>query len=114
MSYKIEVTSTLFFLKAAKKLSKKYPSIKNDIERLITELKVNPFAGTPIGHNCHKIRLKITSKKSGKSGGAKVITFLALIQNKVVLVDIFDKSDVDNIPDKYLIELLKKIKDQFV
>ena len=114
MNSDIKVQATLHFLKVVKQLSKKYPSLKKDVERLIAQISANPFSGKPIGRNCYKIRLKISSKNTGKSGGARVITFVALIEKKVVLVDIFDKSDADNIPDKYLIELLKKLKDNIV
>jgi len=72
MSYKIEATPN--FLAEAKKLSKKYSSLRNDIESLSIELVANPFTGTPLGKNAYKIRMAIASKQKGKSGGARVIT----------------------------------------
>jgi hypothetical protein len=49
---------------------KKYPSIKKDIAALGKQLLVNPVMGTSLGNNCYKIRMTITSKDTGKSGGA--------------------------------------------
>ena len=69
MSYKVEATP--HFLAEAKKLSKKYPSLKNDIASLAVELSANPVMGTPLGKNAYKIRMAITSKGKGKSGGAR-------------------------------------------
>jgi hypothetical protein len=52
--------------------------------------------------------MKITSKRTGKSGGARVITYVRIQLNKITLLDICDKSEKDNITDKELIALLKK------
>ena len=67
MNYKVEVTP--HFAAEAKKLSKKYPSLKQDLALLVTELTDNPLMGVPLGQNFYKIRLAITSK--GKSSGSK-------------------------------------------
>ena len=40
-----------------------------------------PGQGTPLGHDAYKIRLKITSKEKGKSGGARVIS---LVENTLI------------------------------
>lgn len=37
--------------------------------------------GTPLKNNCYKIRLAIASKHKGKSGGARVITYLHVQEN---------------------------------
>ena len=108
MSYKIEVTPQ--FATEAKKLSKKYPSLKNDIASLAAELSNNPNIGTPLGKNFYKIRLAISSKGKGKSGGARVITCVKIIQTTVYLAAIYDKSEKENITDKELKELAKQIK----
>ena len=114
MSSKFSVSATDHFARQVKHLAKKYPSIKTDLAQLIALLVEKPIMGDPIGKNCYKIRMKITSKNTGKSGGARVITFVKTTVYKVVLIDIFDKSEKENISDSYLIEILKKIKDQGV
>jgi len=65
--------------------------------------------GTPPGNNCYKIRLAIRSKGQGKSGGARVITCVALINDKLTLLSIYDKSARDNIDDDRLRELRQQI-----
>lgn len=77
MPFKVEVTPQ--FLSEAKKLSKKYPSLKNDIKYLAEQLSENPKQGTPLGKDTYKIRLAIKSKAQGKSGGARVITCVKII-----------------------------------
>jgi hypothetical protein len=114
MSYKFTISATEHFSRQLKQLSKKYPSIKADIAKLGLQLSEQPLTGVPIGKNCYKIRLKITSKKTGKRGGARVVTFVKITVSRVILIDIFDKSEVENVSDAYIKELLSKIKDQIV
>lgn len=73
------------------------------------ELVKNPTAGTPLGHDVYKVRLAIASKGKGKSGGARVITFVKVINEKVYLVSIYDKGQLDNITKEQIRELLKKV-----
>lgn len=109
MSYNFSISFTPDFAKSAKQLAKKYPSIKSDIEILKHKLLENPALGTPLGKNCYKIRFKISAKPSGKSGGARVITFVKLLNQQIVLLDIYDKSDRETITDKELDLLIKSI-----
>ncbi len=100
MSFNVETLPD--FEKEARKLSKKYPSLKTDLAALIENLEINPQQGTPLGNNFYKIRLAITSKGKGKSGGARIITFVKIIKNKVYLSAIYDKSEKDTISNKEL------------
>jgi hypothetical protein len=93
-----------------KKLAKKYPSIFNDLENLFNDLEANPFQGDALGDNCFKVRLAITSKGKGKSGGARVITCIRIENDTIHLLTIYDKSEISNISDKYLESLRKKIE----
>ena len=99
------------FLKELKFLSKKYPSLKSDLANLGVDLTLNPKLGTPIGKNCYKIRLQITSKRKGKSGGARVITHLIItIENQTLyLLKIYDKADQESINETELKFLLSSI-----
>lgn len=108
MNYKIDTIAN--FRKEAKKLTKKYPSLKNDLAELGSQISADPTTGTALGNNCYKIRLAIASKGKGKSGGARVITHFYVSDETVFLLSIYDKSDKENISDKELLELLKKIK----
>lgn len=66
MSYNIAVSEN--FKKEAKRLTKKYPSLKAELAALFTALEENPTLGTPLGNDIYKIRMSIASKNKGKSG----------------------------------------------
>ncbi len=107
MSFNVKTISV--FERQVKRLIKKFPSLKKEIQELIRELKEDPEKGTSIGHNCYKIRFAITSKGKGKSGGARVITHLVFKNDTVYLLTIYDKSDIENLTDKEILELIKLI-----
>ncbi|SKB30457.1 RelE toxin of RelE / RelB toxin-antitoxin system [Alkalitalea saponilacus] len=88
---------------------KKFPSLKKEIQELIKGLKEEPGKGASIGHNCYKIRLAIASKGKGKSTGARVITHFVFKDDTVYLISIYDKSDIENLTDKEILELIKLI-----
>jgi len=97
------------FDKQLKRLAKKYPSIKNDFSDFLKSIKENPEQGTALGNNCFKIRLATASKGKGKSGGARVITHYKVIQSAVYLLSIYDKSENEDIPNKFISDLLNYI-----
>jgi mRNA-degrading endonuclease RelE of RelBE toxin-antitoxin system len=101
---------TVDFNKAAKRLSKKYPTIFNDLDKLFEDLTKNPFQGDPLGDNSYKVRMAITSKGKGKSGGARVITCVKIINDTIHLLTMYDKSEIENISDEYLNELRNSIE----
>ena len=117
---KVTVRITKNFKTEAKPLLKKYPSLSNDLIRLERDLTANPRMGTALGHDAYKIRLKITSKGKGKSGGARVISLVdaTLIgvaesteeETTVNLISIYDKADTDTISDRELRDLIKNIR----
>ena len=102
------------FLKQLKHLAKKYKSIADDLEVLRDELRKNPYAGADLGCGARKVRMSIRSKGKGKSGGARVITYLlSVIEENVdiTLLTIYDKSERESISDneiKALIQALEK------
>jgi len=106
MNYSVYPTPD--FKKLLKKLVKKYPSLKADLQGLIRILQEEPDSGIHLGHGIHKIRLAIKSKGKGKSGGARVITYLVTQDQEVYLVYIYDKSQLENISKEQILELLKK------
>jgi mRNA-degrading endonuclease RelE of RelBE toxin-antitoxin system len=107
MNYNIEATE--FFKRQLKRLVKKYPSLKSEFKKLIEALEENPEQGTPLGKSCYKIRLAISSKGKGKSGGARVVTHVYIIRQTVYLLSIYDKSEQENIPPNLLEMLLRGI-----
>ena len=97
------------FDRQLKRLSKKYPSIKQEYKDLLNNLEINPELGTAIGNNCFKIRFAIESKGKGKRGGARVVTNFVLSDKTVFLLAIYDKAEKDDLSSKELDELLKYV-----
>lgn len=81
--------------------------MNKDLTALILILEKSPKTGTPLGNNFYKIRLAISSKGQGKSGGARVITFVHIVNNNVFLSAIYDKSEKDAISENELKRLAK-------
>ena len=108
MNYNIIPTHK--FAKEIKRLIKKFPSLKKEYAALIAELKSNPVAGTSLGDDCYKIRVAIASKNKGKSGGARIITYIVVDDTAVFLLTIYDKSELDNISDKELKTMIKNLQ----
>jgi mRNA-degrading endonuclease RelE of RelBE toxin-antitoxin system len=104
MSFKVEASEN--FARELKRLAKKYPSLKNDVSELLHNLSVDPMQGTSLGRNCFKIRLAIKSKGKGKSGGARVISCVIVVTETVMLLSIYDKSEVENISSQDLTVLI--------
>ncbi len=98
------------FRKEAKRLGRKYPSLKSELAQLSDELSENPAMGTSLGNNAYKIRIAIKSKGQGKSGGARIITYLVTPLKEIYLLTIYDKSEFDTIDDKTLESIVKSIK----
>ncbi|WP_258101287.1 type II toxin-antitoxin system RelE family toxin [Marinoscillum pacificum] len=99
------------FDKQLKKLAKKYPSIKQDFTSLLKSLQEDPQQGTLLCKGCYKVRMAISSKGKGKSGGSRVITHLVIDDQTIYLLSIYDKSEKASISDAELKELLGWIED---
>ena len=94
-----------------KQLKKRHKSLEADFEKLLVSLLDNPFQGVELTGGARKIRLAITSKGRGKSGGARVIIRVCIVDDELQLLYIYDKSDLENISDSYLRDLLKRMHD---
>jgi mRNA-degrading endonuclease RelE of RelBE toxin-antitoxin system len=113
----VTVRVTKSFKKAAKPLLKKYLSLSDDLLKLESELIENPTLGTSLGHSIYKVRLRISSKGKGKSGGARIISFVeadligevSIVEQEVTvnLIYIYDKTEQSSVTDKELKELIK-------
>jgi mRNA-degrading endonuclease RelE of RelBE toxin-antitoxin system len=97
------------FNRESKRLYKKYASLAKEVLNLIHLLEKEPFQGKPLGRNCYKIRLKIASKNTGKSGGGRIITNIAIEKDTLTLLAIYDKSEQDDISDAEIARRLKEL-----
>ena len=107
-----EIITSDYFDVAVKKLAKRYRSLADDLRELLKDLKLNPKQGVEIAPNIRKIRLSITSKGKGKSGGARIITYNVLtseFEGTIALLLIYDKSDAPNIKINVVKEIIKEL-----
>jgi mRNA-degrading endonuclease RelE of RelBE toxin-antitoxin system len=105
-----EIITTPEFDKELKRLNKKYVSIKTDYLNFLLDLQEDPLQGEPLGKDCYKVRMAIESKNKGKSGGARVICCVKIIDEVIYLLSIYDKSEQSTMKDKDISKRLKSIE----
>ena len=66
--------------------------------------------GVELEGGVRKVRLAITSKGRGKSGGARVIIRVRIVADELQLLYIYDKSDFENVNDAYLRDIMKRME----
>ncbi|MBZ0201991.1 MAG: hypothetical protein IT281_05070 [Ignavibacteria bacterium] len=109
MNYKIIATRN--FEKQLKRLSRKFPSLKDDLRKFEQKLTENPKMGISLGRNAYKVRLAVKSKAKGKSGGFRIITYIELNivindLSNIFLLSIYDKSETESISNSELRKLI--------
>lgn len=110
METRIEVGQE--FARQFKRLAKKYRSLKDDLAKWREEIVRNPLVGDDLGGGVRKIRLAISCKGKGKSGGARILTLNVLVKEeemKVTLLTIYDKGEISTVSDGYIAYLLQHI-----
>ena len=108
-----DIIPTSEFERSFKTLVKRHRSLKNDILDFSRSLQENPFQGVELCPGIRKIRMAITSKGKGKSGGARVITYTVLaaeMEGRVYLMKIYDKSDYSTVDLSVLKEMVKDLE----
>lgn len=92
-------------------MAKRYHSIKKDYQKLLDELAKKPYQGADLGYGLRKVRIAISAKGKGKSGGARVITLILAYseeESEIRLLYIYDKSEQENLTDKELSDILRE------
>lgn len=100
------------FARQFKRLAKKYRSLREDLCRWREEIVRNPLVGDDLGGGVRKIRLAISSKGKGKSGGARILTLNVLVREdamKVTLLTIYDKGEISAVSEGYIEYLLQHV-----
>lgn len=107
----ISVEPAASFKRAFKRLCKRYPSLLIDARQLVKSLREDPLQGIDLGGGLRKVRMAITSKNKGKSGGARVITYAVLLEREgiLTLLTIYDKSERETIGQQELDALCKEL-----
>ena len=95
------------FEKSLKRLSKKYPSLKADYLAFLSELEKNPMMGDEIFPNCRKARIAIKSKGKGKSGGGRVVFYFEIVDDTIILLFIYDKTEMENVQVAFIKQILQ-------
>ena len=95
---------------AYKRLKKRHKSLEADFERLLSSLLLNPMQGVSLEGGARKVRMAITSKGQGKSGGARVIIRVRIVNDELQLLYIYDKADFDNITDSFLKDVMQRME----
>jgi mRNA-degrading endonuclease RelE of RelBE toxin-antitoxin system len=106
------VKASRLFKRKVKPLAKKYHTLKESIDELANDLIKNPYLGDSYGQNIYKIRLADESKGKGKSGGFRILYYLAIQRNEntlITLLTIFDKGEIDTIKKKDAEAILSQV-----
>ena len=106
----MRILNTPSFDRELKNLAKRHRSLLDDITQLAHDLRDNPHQGESLGRSCYKVRMAITSKGKGKSGGARIITCIKIERDTLYMLTLYDKSDRESISNAELTELLKEIE----
>ncbi|MCV6608334.1 MAG: type II toxin-antitoxin system RelE/ParE family toxin [Campylobacterales bacterium] len=105
MNYKLIPTPS--FAKSVKQLHKKYKQIGKDLLKFEEEIQKNEDIATNLGSGCFKARIPNSSISTGKSGGFRVV-YYKRIENKIYLLLIYSKTDLENVKEERIIEILKE------
>lgn len=105
---KFNVVEEELFSKAHKKLSKKYNNIDKDLDNFLNSIEYKSDLGIEIKANVFKARITNSDKNKGKSSGYRLISYLAIIDNKLHLLYIYDKSTLVNVTEQEIDNIILK------
>ena len=97
------------FKKSAKKLAKRYKNFKKDLQLFIVSLDDNSKQGIKLEEGLYKVRIKNSDNNKGKSAGYRIIIY-ARIKDEIFLVDIYSKSEMENLADEAIDLIVKQYK----
>ncbi|MGC4130613.1 MAG: hypothetical protein QM564_13905 [Bergeyella sp.] len=100
------------FKREAKRLVKKFPSLRQELKDLNAVLEKEPQTGISLGNETYKIRLAVKSKGKGKSGGVRIITYIVTENKEVYLLTIYDKSEFDSIDIKTIKIIIESLNNE--
>ena len=113
MSYKVIPVDK--FKREAKRLVKKYPSLKIELAEIAESLSEEPTLGTSLGNDTYKIRISIKSKGKGKSGGYRVTYLHRPESEKIYLIVLYSKNEQEDLSSdekKFLRKLIETLKEE--
>lgn len=99
MKYNSPKTTSLFD-RELKRLSKKYHSLKADIDFVKNNIEKELSSSADLGSGFRKLRFSIKSKGKGKSGGGRIITYETLVkvdEKDIIFVFLYDKGEIGSV-----------------
>ncbi len=112
MTYKIQLTAS--FKRSVKKLKRRYPHIKEDLQEGIELLSQTPQLGVivPRSGGVRKVRLPNRDAKRGKSGGYRLLYYLEAYEAQTLyLLFVYSKSDRASVTQRELKQLLDELSE---
>jgi len=85
------------------------PPVKKDLQLFVLSLDDNLKQGIKLAEGLYKVRIKNSDNNKGKSAGYRIITY-ALIEDELFLVDIYSKSEMENIANEAIDLIVKQYK----
>lgn len=113
-SFPIEIRITAEFQRKVRTLSKKYRQIQRDLEEILEQLQAGNCLGdrlSDVGYEIFKARVKNSDIKKGKSAEYRLIYWMHSL-NTIVLLDIYSKSEQENIEVKEIQRILVEFERQ--
>jgi mRNA-degrading endonuclease RelE of RelBE toxin-antitoxin system len=109
----INIELTIEFQRKIHTLAKKYRRIRLDIQEVLQKIQTGDFVGDQlqdVGSTILKARAKNSDAQRGKSGGYRLIYWLQS-SSTVVLLDIYSKSEQEDIEVAEIQRILKNYKE---
>ncbi len=109
MRHRVKVSFTNEFKKNLKSLAKKYNKIKTDLTPYISKLEAGETPGDQIKgteHKVFKVRLPNSSANKGKRSGFRLIYYLKL-PNEIILLSIYSKNTQQDISSSEILNIIE-------
>lgn len=113
MGYRIVLARP--FKRSVKKLTKRYPRVKEDVRTAVEVLLQTPNLGAviPGGSGVRKLRVRNTDLQKGKSAGYRLLYFVVDGPTGIIyLLLLYAKSDRSDITHRELKDLLTELIDE--
>jgi len=106
-----QVVEQELYRKAHKKLLKQYRHLQDDIDNFLNCITSKEDLGIELKSNIFKVRVKNSDKNKGKRAGYRLTSYLAIVDNELHLLYIYDKSKLVNLTEQEIDNLiLQQIK----
>lgn len=98
------------FERQLRRIVKKYPGFLADMDALLERIKEDANLGTELFAGVRKVRLSVTGKARGKSGGARSIYYVQDAEATVWMLYVYDKAEVASIPENEIRAFVEEIQ----